>query len=73
MDLAMPALPSEVDIRADLQDVCFVPDFRRWLLRTTPATKAIIYGMSNKCHARFLLLVTTDVRNTTPDRRLALR
>jgi len=24
MDLAMPALPSEVDIRADLQDVCFV-------------------------------------------------
>ena len=25
MDLAMPALPSEVDIRADLQDVCFVP------------------------------------------------
>jgi hypothetical protein len=25
MDFAMPALPSEVDIRADLQDVCFVP------------------------------------------------
>jgi len=24
MDLAMPALPSEVDIRADLQDVCLV-------------------------------------------------
>ena len=28
MDLAMPALPSEVDIRADLQDVCFVPTRR---------------------------------------------
>jgi hypothetical protein len=25
MDLAMPALASELDIRADLQDVCFVP------------------------------------------------
>jgi hypothetical protein len=25
MDLAMSALPLEVDIRADLQDVCFVP------------------------------------------------
>jgi len=25
MDLAMSALPSEADIRASLQDVCFVP------------------------------------------------
>jgi hypothetical protein len=25
MDLAMSALPSEADIRAGLQDVCFVP------------------------------------------------
>ena len=25
MDLAMSALPSEGDIRAGLQDVCFVP------------------------------------------------
>jgi hypothetical protein len=25
MNLAMPALPSEVDIGAGLQDVCFVP------------------------------------------------
>jgi hypothetical protein len=26
MDLAMSALPSEADIRAGLQDVCFVPE-----------------------------------------------
>ncbi len=25
MDVAMPALPSEADIRTGLQDVCFVP------------------------------------------------
>ena len=33
MDLAMSALPSEADIRAGLQDVCFVPTTEVALIR----------------------------------------
>jgi len=43
MDLAMSALPSEADLRAGLQDVCFVPigdiDCAVNLLPASPMTR----------------------------------